>query len=244
MNRVASILALIISICILPINSLYASSQGHIISNGNFSLYKGGKLLKKVSGKSLINDDVFMLCDGKCLLKAKGISMAAMDKTVLAVKEEAESFNILVNSGRVEFVLYENSKNIAFHTPDGAYSLAEPIFNASSGSTVRGFVIVDDKGTKVGIREGRMIFTTDDGTKTVNANQGIILAMADVPATAGTDTSAAAGVAPTVAAGTSVAAAAAVRTIPPVIWFFPAGAGLATAAVIINDDHKAKSPDK
>ena len=239
MNRVVSILTLIITICILPFNSLYASSQGHIISNGNFSLYKGGKLLKKVSGKSLINDDVFMLCDGKCLLKAKGISMAALDKTVLAVKEEADSFNILVNSGRMEFVLYENSKNIAFHTPDGSYSLAEPIFNASSGSTVRGFVIVDDRGTQVGIREGRMIFTTADGTKTVNANQGIILAMADVPATAGAGTSGAAG---TVAAGTSVAAAAAVSTIPPVMWLLPAaGAGFGGAAMISNNNDKPQS---
>ena len=69
---------------------------------------------------------------------------------------------------------------MAFHTQDGVYCVADIMFNASTESVVRGYMQADDSGTKVGVREGRMIFATADGAKSVKADEYIVLAMSDV----------------------------------------------------------------
>ena len=51
---------------------------------------------------------------------------------------------------------------------------------------VRGYARVKaDGATEIGVEEGRLVFATADGMKTVDANQKIVLAVSEVPAPAG-----------------------------------------------------------
>ncbi|MCK5915733.1 MAG: hypothetical protein KAG92_06310, partial [Deltaproteobacteria bacterium] len=121
-----------------------------------------------------------LVCEGKCMIKSHGVSFLAEDKAELAVTDQDQILNLFVRRGHVEFIISAGSKKLAFHTPEGIYSVADVIFNASTDPVVRGYMQVDDTGTRVGVREGRMVFATADGAKSVKANQHIILAMAEV----------------------------------------------------------------
>ena len=50
---------------------------------------------------------------------------------------------------------------------------------------VRGYARVNaDGATEIGVEEGRLVFATAEGMKTVDANQKIVLAVSEVPAPA------------------------------------------------------------
>ena len=76
-----------------------------------------------------------------------------------------------------------DARKIAFYTPQGTYTVAEVVFNASSTPVVKGRVFVDSDGnTEISVTEGRMVFATSEGMKTVDANHKIVLAVAPAPA--------------------------------------------------------------
>lgn len=154
-----------------------AGSVGH----GNISVFQGGQLIDKLSGQNPIAESSLLVCDGKCMVKSEGISLVAADQAKFAIQNEDSVFNLFVRVGKVDYVINDNSRKIAFHTPDGSYSVAEVVFNASSSSVVRGSVQVSEAGkTEIAVTEGRLIFATADGMKTVDANHKIVLAIADV----------------------------------------------------------------
>ena len=109
-----------------------------------------------------------------------GVSILAQDKAELAIAGKGDTFNLYVRKGHVEFIFSPKTKKVDFYTPDGVYSAADLMFNASTSPVVRGYMQVDDAGTRVGVREGRMVFNTANGAKTVKAKEYIVLAMADV----------------------------------------------------------------
>ncbi len=151
-----------------------AGSVGH----GNISVYKGGQLVDKLSGQNPIAESSLLVCDGKCMVKSEGISLVAADQAKFAIQNEDAVFNLFVRVGRVDYVINDSSRKIAFHTPDGSYSTAEVIFNASSSPVVRGSVEVSESGeTAISVTEGRLVFATADGMKTVDANNKIVLAV-------------------------------------------------------------------
>ncbi len=66
---------------------------------------------------------------------------------------------------------------------EGVYSVADVIFNAGSDPVVRGTVTVTKDGkTEVSVKEGKLVFATADGMKTVNADEKIVLAISTPPA--------------------------------------------------------------
>lgn len=162
-----------------PLGTPFAMLDGSV-SQGNISVFKNGKLNKKLSGLSPLEEGPLLVCDGKCMIKSNGISILAEDQAELAITGSSGLFNLLVRRGHVEFIISDSSQKIVFHTPQGVYSIAEVMFNASTDPVVRGYMIVDDSGSTVGVREGRMVFATAEGAKTVKADEQIILAMADV----------------------------------------------------------------
>lgn len=158
-----------------------ASAAGST-GQGNIEVYKGGQLVDKLSGKNPIEDGALLVCDGKCMIKSEGISLVAADKAKLAIQNEGKDFNLYLREGYVNFTITSQSRKIAFHTAQGTYTAAEVIFNAGANPVVQGYVKVNKDGqTEIGVTEGRMVFATADGMKTVDANHKIILAMADVP---------------------------------------------------------------
>lgn len=155
-----------------------AGSVGH----GDFGVYKGGQLADKLSGQNPIEEGALLVCDGKCMIKSEGVSLVAADQARLAIRNEAKSFNLFLREGNVNYTITSNTRQIAFHTPQGTYTTAEVIFNAATNPVVRGYAKVNaDGATEIGVEEGRLVFATAEGMKTVDANQKIVLAVSEVP---------------------------------------------------------------
>lgn len=174
-----------------------ASAAGSI-GQGNINIYKGGQLADKLSGQNPIEEGALLVCDGKCMIQSEGISLVAADQAKLAIRNEDKAFNLFLREGNVNYTITKNTRTIAFHTPQGTYTTAEVIFNAGSNPVVRGYAKVNKDGqTEIGVEEGRLIFATAEGMKTVDANHKIVLAISSVPAAgAAAGTGAGAGWAP------------------------------------------------
>ena len=182
------------------------------VAHGDISVFKGGELADKLSGQNPVEEGSLMVCDGKCMIKSKGISLVAADKAKFAIQNEDSVFNLFVRSGKVDYVINDNARKIAFHTPEGTYTVADVIFNASSSPVVRGSVQVSATGeTEIEVTEGRLVFATGDGMKAVDAHNKIVLAV--VPA-AGAGAGAGAGIGTgTIVGGALVATAVVVGTV-------------------------------
>lgn len=175
-----------ISLCLVVAFSLSSTvsfaAQGGSIGQGNISVLKDNQVVDTLKGQNPIDEGSMLVCDGKCMIKSAGISLVAADQAKFAIKNEADTFRLFLQSGSVDYVITEKARKIAFHTPEGVYSVAEIIFNAASDPVVRGTVAVTKDGrTEVSVTEGRLVFATADGMKTVNANEKIVLAIASPP---------------------------------------------------------------
>lgn len=164
------------------------AAQGGSIGQGDFLVMKGDKLVDKFSGQNPLKDDSMLVCDGKCMIKSEGISLVAADQAKFAIKNEADTFRLFLSKGSVDYVITDKARKIAFHTPEGVYSVADIVFNAASNPVVRGSVSVNADGkTEISVKEGRLTFATAAGMKTVGANEKIVLAVAEVPASRAKD---------------------------------------------------------
>ena len=154
-------------------------AAGGSIGHGNLSVYKNGNLVSKLAGQNPIEDGSLLVCDGKCMIKSEGISLVAGDNAKVAVTNEEKTFKLYVKEGKVDYIINSNVRTIAFYTPQGTYTVAEVVFNAGSKSVVKGTVeVAADGKTEITVTEGRMVFATADGMKTVDANNKIVLAVA------------------------------------------------------------------
>lgn len=159
------------------------AAQGGSIGQGDFSVMKGEQLVDKLSGQNPLKDESLLVCDGKCMIKSEGVSLVAGDQAKFAIKNEVDTFRLFLREGSVDYVITDKARKIAFHTPDGVYSVAEIVFNAASNPVVRGTVQVTADGkTEISVKEGRLVFATAEGMKAVGANEKIILAMGEVGA--------------------------------------------------------------
>jgi len=215
MKKKIAVAALSLLLAFGPVASSFATGS---VGHGDISVFKGGQLADKLSGQNPVEEGSLMVCDGKCMIKSEGVSLVAADQAKFAIQNEDSVFNLYVRSGEVNYVINDNSRKIAFHTPGGTYSVAEVVFNASSSPVVRGSVVVTEAGeTEITVTEGRLVFATTDGMKAVDANHKIVLAIAEV---AGGAAAAGAGA----GIGTGVIAAGAF-----------VGAVVATGVVATND---------
>ncbi len=198
------------------------------VAHGDLSVYKSGQLADKLSGQNPVDEGSLMVCDGKCMIKSEGITLVAADQAKFAIQNEESVFNLYVRGGQLNYVVNDNSRKIAFHTPGGTYSVAEVVFNAGSSPVVRGSVQVNDAGeTEIAVTEGRLVFATADGMQTVDANHKIVLAMADVAGgTAGSGTTTGTGLSTEAMVGIGVGVAA-----------------LATGAILIIDNNNDDDDD-
>lgn len=217
----AAALAAVISLSAVNVGFAAGGSIGH----GNLSVYKNGALVSKLTGQNPIEDGSLLVCDGKCMIKSEGISLVAGDKANVAVTNEKDTFKLYLKEGKVDYIINSNVRTISFYTPQGTYTVAEVVFNAGNQSAVKGTVEVDSTGkTEITVTEGRMVFATAEGMKTVDANNKIVLAVA--PAAAGGGLFGL-GTGATIAAGVGIVAA-----------------GVTTAVVVDNnnDDDDPASP--
>ncbi|MCW5209496.1 hypothetical protein VU10_04805, partial [Desulfobulbus sp. US1] len=79
-------------------------------------------------------------------------------------------------NGLVDFSLTEQVGKVAFYTAGGQYTVGDAMFNTSTDNAIRGYMqIADDGRARVGLHDGRMVFSTGEGPKTVNSNEYILL---------------------------------------------------------------------
>ncbi len=157
--------------------SVAMAAPGGSIGQGNISVYKGGELTEKMSGKNPIEDGALLVCDGKCMIKSTGITLVGADQAKLAIQNETDTFNLILREGQVDFIITDKARKIAFHTPEGIYSVAETVFNADSTPVVRGSILVNSDGkSEISVYEGKMVLATAEGKQTVDANSKLVLA--------------------------------------------------------------------
>jgi hypothetical protein len=179
---------------VLSVSAMTTLATAGSVGHGDFGVYKGGQLADKLSGQNPIDEGALLVCDGKCMIKSEGVSLVAADQAKLAIRNEAKTFNLFLREGNVNYTITSDARQVAFHTPQGTYTTAEVIFNAAANPVVRGYARVNaDGATEIGVEEGRLVFATADGMKTVDANQKIVLAVSEVPAPAGGGEAAAGG---------------------------------------------------
>ncbi|MDD3814915.1 MAG: hypothetical protein PHZ02_09735 [Desulfocapsaceae bacterium] len=170
-----------VSLCLVlgfgMVSTAAFAALGGSIGQGDFSVMKGEQLVDKLSGQNPLKDESMLVCDGKCMIKSEGISLVAADQAKFAIKNESDTFRLFLREGSVDYVITDKARKIAFHTPEGVYSVAEIVFNAASNPVVRGTVQVNADGkTEISVKEGRLVFATADGMKAVGVNEKIVLA--------------------------------------------------------------------
>lgn len=164
----------------IPANTLLAAG---ITGTGNIGVYRDGKVVQQLAGDSQINANDMLVCSGQCSLRSSGITLTANDQSRLAVRDSETNFDLFLAQGRVDFAITSAARTISFHTPEGTYSSAAVVFNAATEPVVRGWAqISPDGSTEIGVTEGKMVFTTADGEKIVDANHKIQLAASELPA--------------------------------------------------------------
>ncbi len=208
-------------------------AAGGSIVTGNVSLYKGGELVSTLSGQNPIEDGVLFTCKGRCIVKSEGISLIGNDGAKIAVDSADDSFNLYIKEGKVDYTITNNSRAITFITPDGAYSVADAIFDAASQAIVKGSVFIDANGaTQITVSEGKLVFATANGMQAISAGDKIILAVnPGIGAAAGAaSSSGAAAGAGAAAAGTAAGAGAATAGAAAAGAAGAAAAGTAAAA--------------
>ncbi len=166
--------------------SAASATQGGSIGQGDFTVVKGGQSIDKLSGQNPIQDESMLVCDGKCMVKSEGVSLVAADQAKFAIKNENDTFRLFLREGTVDYVFTDKARKVAFHTPEGVYSVAEILFTAGGDPVVRGSVRVTAEGkTEISVKEGKLVFASADGMKAIGADEKIVLAISSPPAPAG-----------------------------------------------------------
>lgn len=157
----------------------HAATKGRIMTDGKVSLYKNGKVVTSFTKEGPVDDSALIACEGKCLVKVKGLSLIADDQTRFAVKEIGNSVNLYVENGIVNFAVSDVSRQFAFFTPDGNYVQSEGFITpASTNKSTKGYMRTTDKGTEIGMTDGTMIVQSNKGTETIGPGKAILLALA------------------------------------------------------------------
>lgn len=152
-----------------------------ILAEGNISVYKGGEQIRTLTGQNPVDEEALLVCNDRCMVKSTGVSIVGTAGSALAVKDGQEQFNILLKKGKLDFVLTGSVGKMGFYTADRQYASADVVYNASSPSPVRGYMeLTPDGDTKIGVYEGRLVFNSAEGAKTIDSNNYILLAQAGV----------------------------------------------------------------
>ena len=162
---------------ILLVSSAQAATKGRIMTNGKVSMYKDGKVVNSFTEQGPIDENALIACDGTCLVKVKGLSVIAEDKTRFAIREVDNSINLYLEVGIINFAVSDVTKHFSFYTPEGLYVKSEGFITpASTDKSVKGFMRITDKGTELGMDKGSMVVNTKEGTQTIGSGKAIPLA--------------------------------------------------------------------
>ena len=153
-----------------------AGNTGRIIPNGKIGIISEGKEVGQIKSEAPVPEGLLMVCDGNCIMQAHGLQLVAQDKSVFAVTEASERWDVAVKNGRIDFGVKADSKSLAFHTPTDVIQVQQVIVPASSEGLVRGSVTVTDKGTELAVTEGMLKVAYNGTQQVVQPGEPIVLA--------------------------------------------------------------------
>ncbi len=189
--RIATLL--IAAAMMAGVSTAGAATEGRIIPTNRVSLEKNGSVIANLTSQAPVDENALIICHGTCMVKLRGVSLVAVDKTEFAVKQIGDFMNIYVKQGKINFIITDTSRQFAFYIPDGSYVKTEGfVVPASTDSAVKGYIDVTDKATSIGMERGGMVVQTINGRQMISQGHAIQLAMAEVPAAASTQGAAAA----------------------------------------------------
>ena len=158
-------------------------SAGRILPKGTVSLFQGHQKVGEFTSEAPLPQDTLMSVQGSCGVKLKDLYLVAVDKSLFSVASHTDSKKLTVKSGAVYFALSALPHPLVFQTPDGVVTTQEVMIKAaSSGQSLKGYVLVEEGITRVGVLEGgAMVMMVDDGRPiTIDAGRELRLAQAEI----------------------------------------------------------------
>jgi hypothetical protein len=163
-----------------------------LIPGGTVELIADGKAVTKFQSEVPLPDGLLMVVEGNCVVQTGGVQLVARDKSVFALSEGPQHWNLTIKQGHVDFALRPDAKPVTFMTPHKTIESQQAIAPASTSGLVRGYVNVTDQDTQFVVTQGSLrTASATVGPRDVQKGQGVMLAVADGgigPATAVTTT--------------------------------------------------------
>jgi hypothetical protein len=117
-----------------------------------------------------------LVCDGKCLVKSKGVSLQAGDQARIAVDDDKNSFRVYIGEGSVDFVITNWQRTIVLSTPWSDNILKGAETDRDGVETVHGSVTVDGGGrVEIAVSVGQLAIATPEGTQMTDASKKVVL---------------------------------------------------------------------
>jgi hypothetical protein len=171
-----SLIAILVTLLVFQPVFSWAGPGARVIPQGKVSVLADGKEVSQFQSEMPLPEGSLMLCKGSCLVQTQNIQLVALNQAIFALAESNVRWDLTIKTGQVDFAIRPGAKPISFHTPHDTVQAERAILPASSGSMVRGSIIVTEKESVVAVQEGALQMMSSDGTQLVQPGQAILLA--------------------------------------------------------------------
>lgn len=152
-----------------------ASSFTRVIPEGSVTFLENGEESGSVKSEVPLPDGLFMVCEGQCLVHSQGFQVLGQNQTVFAISDAGKTLDLSINQGRVDFAIRPNGRLMTIKTPHDLIQMKEAFFPAST-NLIRGYVVVNNNGTEMGMNEGSLRVVTQRGQQLIQQGYSIQLA--------------------------------------------------------------------
>jgi hypothetical protein len=164
----------------------WAGFPGEVLPQGDVLIYEQGKPLARFHQEFPLPEGSLIACNGACLVRINKISLLAGDKSRFALSEGQEGWNLLIEQGKVNFILLSGSPPLIFHTPYHVLVTKGVITPAATDSTTEGMIEVTEGKTTLALTQGQLQVLIDGEEQLLQAGSRIQLAQ--LPTAAPTET--------------------------------------------------------
>jgi len=169
----------------LPALSTAGKPVVRMIPMGSVSLLSDGKEVRQFKSEVPLPDGLLMVGEGQCVIQSNGLQLVVQKNAVFALEEQAKQWNLSIKQGRIDFAIRSDAKPVTFKTPHDVIQTQQAVAKVSSEGLVKGFVLVTEDETQLGLLEGTLRASGTGGSRIIEAGKGISLAQASPPGAVG-----------------------------------------------------------
>lgn len=146
------------------------------------TLYRDDTVVGVYTKEAPLPEGTILSTEGRCAVKLDDAYLVAEDQSVFSVSTSGQQRNVFIKEGTLYFKTSGMKRVYTFLTPDGPISIQRIKLNAAFGDqSIKGYVSVTEGRSEMGVAEGgSMDVYTDDGMRTIQSGNKIILAQADM----------------------------------------------------------------